>query len=98
MQPSLAMILVIILARSSISGSSFALAQLLFDYKMPCLSSDDSPEVLDAALVHWMQVMVGTLFSIVNTHPDLVHAVHQLACFVHNPGPSHIEALDHVLR
>jgi hypothetical protein len=69
-----------------------------FDYKMPRLSSDDSPEIIDSALVHWMQVVVGTLFYILNTHPDLVHSVHQLARFVHNPGPSHIKALDHVLR
>jgi hypothetical protein len=69
-----------------------------FDYKMPRLSNADSPEVIDAALVHWMQVVVGTLFYILNTHPDLVHSVHQLARFVHNPGPSHIKALDHVLR
>uniref|UniRef100_A0A7S0MSU5 Reverse transcriptase Ty1/copia-type domain-containing protein n=1 Tax=Cryptomonas curvata TaxID=233186 RepID=A0A7S0MSU5_9CRYP len=69
-----------------------------FDYKMPRLSNADSPEIIDAALVHWMQVVVGTLFYILNTHPDLVHSVHQLARFVHNPGPSHIKALDHVLR
>ncbi len=45
-----------------------------------------------------MQVFVGTLFYILNTHLDLVHPVHQLARFVHNPGPSHIKALDHVLH
>jgi hypothetical protein len=65
---------------------------------MSPLSFADSPEIIDAALVHWMQVVVGTLFYMLNTHSDLVHSVHLLALFVHNPGLSHIKAIDHVLR
>ena len=44
---------------------------------------------------------LGNLFYILNTQSDdsdLVHPVHQLALFVHNPGLSHIKAPDHVLR
>ena len=69
-----------------------------FDYKMPRISLDDCPALPDPVLVHWMQVVVGTLMYILNTHQDLSHSVHQLARVVHNPGPSHIKALDHVLR
>ncbi len=35
---------------------------------------------------------------ILNSRPDLIHAVHQVVCFVHNPGPAHVKTLDHVLR
>ena len=69
-----------------------------FDYKMPKLSLVDSPEIPDPALVHWMQVAVGTLMYILNSRPDLTHPVHQVARFVHNPGPAHVKALDHILR
>jgi hypothetical protein len=53
--------------------------------------------LIDAALVHWIKVAVGTLSYILNTHPDRVHSVHQLARIVHNPGPAHVKALDHIL-
>jgi hypothetical protein len=69
-----------------------------FDYKMPKLSLVDSPSQPDLALVHWMQVTVGTLMYILNSRPDLTHSVHQVARFVHNPGPPHVKALDHILR
>jgi hypothetical protein len=29
---------------------------------------------------------------------DLTHSVHQLAHFVHNPGPAHVKAFDHILH
>jgi hypothetical protein len=35
---------------------------------------------------------------ILNSHPDLTHSVHRVARFVHNPGPAHVKALDHILR
>jgi hypothetical protein len=69
-----------------------------FDYKMPKLSLVDSPAQPDHALVHWMQVAVGTLMYILNSRPDLTHSVHQVARYVHNPGPAHVKALDHILR
>jgi hypothetical protein len=69
-----------------------------FDYKMPKLSVVDSPEVPDLGLVHWMQVIVGTLMSILNSSPDLTHSVHDIALFVHNPGSAHVKALDNVTR
>jgi hypothetical protein len=65
---------------------------------MPKLSLVDSPSQPDLALVHWMQVTVGTLMYILNSRPDLTHSVHQVARFVHNPGPPHVKALDHILR
>jgi hypothetical protein len=68
-----------------------------FDYKMPKISIADSPALPDLALVHWMQVAVGTLMYILNSRPDLTHYVHQVACFVHNPGPAHVKALGHYL-
>ena len=69
-----------------------------FDYKMPKLSSIDSHAEPDHALVHRMQVVVGTLMYILNSRPDCMHSVHQVARFVHNPGPAHVKALDHILR
>ena len=47
-----------------------------------------------------MQVVAGTLMYILNSRPDFTHSFHQLACFVtvHNPGPAHVKALDHILR
>ena len=68
-----------------------------FDYKMPKLSLVDSPEILDPALVHWMQVAVGTLMYILDSRPDLIHPVHQVACFVHNPGPAHCDMSRHLI-
>ena len=65
---------------------------------MPKLSLVDSPEIPDPALVHWMQVAVGTLMYILNSRPDLTHPVHQVACFVHNPGQAHVKALDHMIH
>ncbi len=50
------------------------------------------------ALVHWMQVAVGTLMYILNSRPDLTHFVHQVARFVFTPGPASVMALDHILR
>jgi hypothetical protein len=67
-----------------------------FDYKMPKLSVVNSPEV--PGLVHWMQVIFGTLMSILNSSPDLTHSVHEIALFVHNPGSAHVKALDSVSR
>ena len=69
-----------------------------FDFKMSRLSTADSPAVPDVSLVHWMQRVLGSLMYILHTRPDVLHAVHQLARFVHNPGPSHVAALDHLLR
>ena len=69
-----------------------------FDYKMPKLSKVDSPAIPDPVLVHRLQVVAGTLMYILNSRPDLMHSVHQVARFVHNPGPAHIKALDHILR
>ncbi len=37
---------------------------------MPKLSLVHSPEIPDPALVHWMQVAVGTLMYILNSRPD----------------------------
>jgi hypothetical protein len=45
-----------------------------------------------------MQVIVGTLMSILNSSPDLTHSVHGIALFVHNPGSAHVKALDNVSR
>ena len=45
-----------------------------------------------------MQVAVGTLMYTLNSRPDLTHPVHQVARFVHYPGPAHVKALDHILR
>jgi hypothetical protein len=56
-----------------------------------------SPPIPDLALVHLMQVAVDTLMYILNSSPDLIHAVHQVVSFVHNPGPAHVKALDHIL-
>ena len=36
------------------------------------------------------------LYSL-HTRPDIMHAVHQLSRIVHNPGPAHVKALDHLL-
>jgi len=69
-----------------------------FDFKMSRLSLDDSPAIPDVSLVHWMQRVVGSLMYILHSRPDVLHAVHQLARFVHNPGPTHVAALDHLLR
>ncbi len=74
------------------------LCSTLFDYKMPNLLLLASPPIPDRVLVHWMQVAVGTSMYILNSRPDLIHAVHQVVCFVHNPGPAHVKALDHILR
>jgi hypothetical protein len=65
---------------------------------MPKLSIVDSPALPNLALVHGMQVAVGTLTYILNSRPDLTHSVHQVARFVHNPGPAHVNALDRILR
>jgi hypothetical protein len=59
-----------------------------FDYKMLKLLIVDSPARSDLALVHWMQVAVGTLMYILNFRPDLTHSVHQATLFIHNPGPA----------
>jgi len=73
-----------------------------FDYKLSDTSPDDCPAVPVPVLVHWMQVVPGTLIYILNTHQDishsskLSHSVHQLDRVVHNPGPSHFQALDNV--
>jgi hypothetical protein len=69
-----------------------------FDYKMPKLSLVDSPAPPDLALVHGMQVAVGTQMHILDPRPDLTHSVHQVARLVHNPGPAHVKALDHIFR
>ena len=69
-----------------------------FDYTMPKLSSIDSHAEPAHDLVHRMQVVVGTLMYILNSRPDCMPSVHQVARFVHNPGPAHIKALDHILR
>jgi hypothetical protein len=68
------------------------------DYKVPKLLLVDSPAQPDLALVHWMQIAVGTLMYILNSRPDLTHSVHQMARFVNNPGSAHVKALDHILR
>ena len=69
-----------------------------FDYKMARISLSDCPDVPDPSLIHWMQVNVGVLMYSLHTRPDIMHAVHQLSRIVHNPGPAHIKALDHLLR
>jgi len=69
-----------------------------FDVKMSRLSPADSPVAPDVSLVHWMQRVLGSLMYILHSRPDVLHAVHQLARFVHNPGPTHVAALDHLLR
>jgi hypothetical protein len=48
------------------SGNSFAPVPTPFGYKMPKLSLVDSPEFSDPALVHLMQVAVGTLNTFKN--------------------------------
>ena len=53
--------------------------------------------VPDPGLIHWMQVTVGVLLYSLHTRPDFMHAVHQLSRIVHNPGPAHVKALDHLL-
>ena len=40
--------------------------------------------VLDDSLVHWMQRVLGSLMCILRSRPDMLHAIHLLACFVHN--------------
>jgi hypothetical protein len=71
-----------------------------FGYKMPKLSLVDFPDsqIPDHVLIHWMQVAAGTLMYTLTSHPDLTHPVHQVGCFVHNPGPAHVKAIDHILR
>ncbi len=66
---------------------------------MPKLLHFVSSPIPDLALVHWtpMQVAVDTLIYILNSRPELIHAVHQVVRFVHNPVPAHVKALDHVL-
>ncbi len=70
----------------------------LFDYKMPNLLLLASPPIPDLALVHWMQVAVDTSMYILNSHPDLIHTVDQVVRFVHNLGPAHVKAFDHIFR
>ena len=65
---------------------------------MARISLSDCPDVPDLSLIHWMQVNVGVLMYSLHTRPDIMHAVHQLSRIVHNPGPAHIKALDHLLR
>jgi hypothetical protein len=62
------------------------------------ISLADCPVVPDPGLIHWMQVTVGVLLYSLHTRPDIMHAVHQLSRIVHNPGPAHVKALDHLLR
>ena len=50
-----------------------------FDYKLSDTSPDDCPAVPVPVLVHWMQVVPGTLMYILNTHQDISHSVRQLA-------------------
>jgi len=69
-----------------------------FDSKMSRISVDDCPAMPDPGLVHWMQVTVGFLLYTLHTRPDIMHSVHQLSRIVHNPGPSHVKAVDHLLR
>ena len=69
-----------------------------FDSKMSRISVDDCPTVPDPRLIHWMQVTVGVLLYTLHTRPDIMHSVHQLSRIVHNPGPSHVKAVDHLLR
>jgi hypothetical protein len=64
---------------------------------MPKLLILDSPEIPDPVQVHSMQVAVGTLMYTLNSCPDLTHAVHQVDCFFHDPGPAHVRALDDIL-
>ena len=67
---------------------------------MPKLSLVDFPDsqIPDHVLIHWMQVAAGTLMYTLTSHPDLTHPVHQVGCFVHNPGPAHVKAIDHISR
>ena len=71
----------------------------------------DSPAQPDLVHVHWIQVAAGTLQYHLNSRPDqyhlnsrpdtisiLVHSVHQVARFVHNPSSSHVKALDYILH
>ncbi len=44
-----------------------------------------------------MQVAVGALMYILNSRPNLTRLVLQVACFVRNPGPACVKALDHIL-
>ena len=69
-----------------------------FDYKMSRISVADCPAVPDPGLIHWMQVTVGVLLYSLHTRPDIMYAVHQLSRIVHNPGPAHVKALDHLFR
>ena len=69
-----------------------------FDSKMSRISVDDCPAMPDPGLVHWMQVTVGFLLYTLHTRPDKMHSVHPLSRIVHNPGPSHVKAVDHLLR
>jgi hypothetical protein len=68
-----------------------------FDAKMGHISLADCLVVPDPGLIHWMQVTVGVLLYSLHTGPDFMHAVHQLSRIVHNPGPAHVKALDHLL-
>ena len=75
---------------------SFCPSSTPFDDKMPDISPDDYPAVSVSILVHWIQMVAGTLMYILNTHQDLSHSVHQLARVVHNHGLSHFQAFDNV--
>jgi hypothetical protein len=63
------------------------------------LLASDSPAVPDPALRHHYQEIVGSLQYLCTwTRPDLVFATGQLAKFMSNPGPVHMEAAKRVLR
>ena len=62
------------------------------------ISVADCPAIPDPGLIHWMQVTVGVLLYSLHTRPDIMYVVHQLSRIVHNPGPAHVKALDHLFR
>ena len=61
-----------------------------FDGQLCRRSTADSSAVLDDLLVHsswlitWMQRVLGSLMCILHSCPHMIHAIHLLACFVHN--------------
>lgn len=63
------------------------------------LSRTDCPDTVDPESTKAYRATVGALnWLSINTRPDITFAVHQLARFMSNPGPTHHMAIKHVMR
>jgi hypothetical protein len=59
------------------------------------LAKEEGAEVVDASLY---QSIIGSLRYLVNTRPDIAHAVGMVSRFMEKPGPAHWTAVKQIIR